>query len=80
MEERMATLNIKTVPDSLYRKLLARAKKQRRSVSQEVIHILAEAVETPTPLSILTLRGLGKQVWRDVDAAAHVARERHSWE
>lgn len=79
MEEHMATLNIKTVPDSLYRKLLVRAKKQRRSVSQEVIHILAEAVETPAPLSILALKGLGKDVWRGVDPAAHVARERRSW-
>ncbi len=79
MEERMATLNIKTVPDSLYRKLLARARKQRRSLSQEVIHILAEAVETPVPLSILALKGLGKEVWQGVDPAAHIARERRSW-
>jgi plasmid stability protein len=80
MEEDMATLNIKAVPDSLYRKLQARAKKERRSVAQEVIHILAEAVETPAPLSILALKGLGKETWQGVDPTTHVARERRSWE
>ena len=76
----MATLNIKSMPDSLYRKLQARAKKERRSVAQEVIRLLAEAVETPAPLSILALKGLGKDAWRDVNPSTHVARERHSWE
>jgi plasmid stability protein len=38
-------LNIKNLPDALYRKLQARAKRQHRSVAQEVTHILAQAVE-----------------------------------
>jgi hypothetical protein len=80
LEEDMATLNIKNMPDSLYRKLQARAKKERRSVAQEVIHLLAEAVEAPAPLSILTLKGLGKDAWQGVDPGTHVAQERQSWE
>lgn len=43
----MATLNIKGLPDSLYRKLQARARHERRSVAQEVTRILAEAVDDP---------------------------------
>jgi plasmid stability protein len=43
----MATLNVKNLPDSLYRKLQARAKRQRRSVAQEVTQILSEALEAP---------------------------------
>ena len=35
----MATLNVKNLPDPLYRKLQARARRQRRSVAQEVIHL-----------------------------------------
>ena len=35
----MATLNVKNLPDGLYRKLQARAKRQRRSVAQEVTQI-----------------------------------------
>jgi plasmid stability protein len=76
----MATLNIKNLPDKLYRKLQARAKRERRSVAQEVTQLLAEALETPEPLSILALKGLGKEHWRAVDAVEHVEKERASWD
>ena len=76
----MATLNIKGLPDGLYRKLQVRAKRERRSVAQEVTRILSDAVETPKPLSILDLQGLGKDLWRNLDAAAHVKRERDAWD
>lgn len=76
----MATLNVKNVPDPLYRKLQARARRERRSVAQEVIHLLSQAVETSPPLSLRELRGLGKTAWQDVDAAAHVSAERRGWD
>jgi plasmid stability protein len=76
----LATLNVKNFPDDLYRKLKARAKRQRRSVAQQVTQLLSEALETPDALSILDLRGLGKEHWRGTDAAAHVERERASWD
>lgn len=75
----MATLNVKEFPDDLYAHLKARAERERRSVAQEVIHLLAGAVATPEPLSILALRGLGKEHWTGVDATAHVESERASW-
>ena len=76
----MATLNVKNVPDGLYRKLQTRARRQRRSVAREVIHLLNEALAAPKPVSILELRGLGKELWQDNDAAAHVVRERNAWD
>lgn len=76
----MATLNVKNLPDALYRKLQVRAKRQRRSVAQEVTQILSEVLEIPKPLSILELQGLGKEHWQDVDAATHVERERSTWD
>jgi plasmid stability protein len=76
----VATLNIKNLPDGLYKKLQARARRQRRSVSQEVIHILTQATERPKALSILSLRGLGKDVWQGIDGADHVEAERRSWD
>ena len=80
----MATLNIKNLPDRLYKKLQARAKRERRSVAQEVTHLLDRALETPAPLSILELRGLGKEHWQGVAsggaAGAHVQRERAAWD
>ena len=76
----MAVLNIKNLPDALYKKLQARAKREHRSVAQEVTHLLSDALETAKPLSILELKGLGKEHWREIDAAKHVERERASWD
>ncbi len=76
----MSILNIKNFPDELYEKLRVRAKTERRSVSQEVIHLLSETLEPHEPASILELRGLGKTVWADLDPARLVAEERDSWD
>jgi len=71
---------VKKLPDALYRKLQKRARDRRRSVAQEVTCILEEAVNRQEPLSILGLRGLGKEKWRGVDAAVHVDAERRAWD
>ena len=76
----MAVLNIKSVPDSLYRKLQARAKRERRSVAQEVIRILDQALSEAAPLSILELQGLGKEVWAGINADKYVRTERQAWD
>lgn len=76
----MATLNIKNFPNSLYRKLKGRARRERRSMAQEVTHLLEQALEEPEPLSIVELEGLGEDLWRAEDATRHVARERDSWD
>ena len=76
----MSVLNIKNFPDKLYEKLRKRAKKEHRSVSRQVIHLLSETLEPSEPTSILEIRGLGKSLWADLDAARHVAEERDSWD
>lgn len=76
----MATLNVKNLPDGLYRRLKARARRHHRSVAQEITHLLAEALEEAEPLSLLDLRGLGKDVWAGTDAARRVAEERRAWD
>ena len=76
----MATLNIKNLPNSLYKKLQVRAKRERRSVAQEVTQLLSDALEASRPLSILELQGLGKEHWQGIDATAHLRRERDSWD
>ncbi len=73
-------LNVKNLPDALYRKLQASARRERRSVAQEVTQILSSALEAPKPRSILDLRGLGKEHWKGIDAVAHVERERDAWD
>ncbi len=79
-EPDMATLNLKNLPDRLARKLRARARQNRRSVAQEVTHILEQALEAPAALSILELQGLGKEIWAGIEAAGHVEAERRSWD
>jgi len=74
----MAVLNIKNLPDSLYRKLRARAKRQHRSVAQEVTHLLSDALETPKPLSILDLKGWAKSTGEELTHRT-CERERASW-
>lgn len=76
----MATLNIKNVPEKLYSRLKARARRERRCLSQEVLHILDAATRQSEPLSILELRGLGKEIWKGIDPAAHIDEERRSWD
>ena len=76
----MATLNIKNLPDALYRRLQDRAKRERRSVAQEVTGILEEALNEPSQRSIMELQGLGREVWEGTDASEHVESERRAWE
>ncbi|MEO8197894.1 MAG: hypothetical protein ABI689_14350 [Thermoanaerobaculia bacterium] len=75
----MATLNIKNLPDGLYRRLRRRAKERHRSTAQEVTHILSAALEEPEMHSLLELRGLGRSAWQGTDSAHHVEDERGSW-
>jgi plasmid stability protein len=76
----MATLNIKNMSDALYKKLKARAKKENRSLSQEVTRILTDAVDEPAKLNIMGLRGLGKDLWKGIDPAKYIEEERNSWD
>lgn len=76
----MATLNIKNFPDTLYGRLQERADKERRSLSQEVIRLLEQAVAAPEASSVLELKGLGKELWKGMDAARHVEEERNAWD
>jgi plasmid stability protein len=76
----VATLNVKNLPDALYEKLKARAKRERRSVAQEVANLLSAALDTPPPLSIMDLQGLGKELWQGVDTVTHVETERAAWD
>ena len=52
----MATLNIKNLPDRLHAQLQERAQRERRSVTQEVMHLLDAALNASAQLSILELR------------------------
>jgi plasmid stability protein len=75
----VATLNVKKVPEALYERLRSRARRQRRSVSQEVLRIISRALSEEPELSITELRGLGREVWDEADPLEYVRKERDSW-
>jgi len=76
----VATLNIKSFPDKLYTKLQKQAKHDRRSLAQEIIHILDLAISEPAQLSIMDMQGLGNEIWQGVDASKYIAKERQAWD
>jgi plasmid stability protein len=76
----VATLNVKNLPDALYRRLRKRARESHRSTAQEVTHILSVVLAEPDAHSILALRGLGREAWQGLDAGRHVADERAAWD
>lgn len=76
----MPTLNIKNFPERLYSRLRSLAHQEHRSVAQQVIRLLSQAVEADEPRSLLELKGLGKECWREIDADRHVKEERFAWD
>lgn len=76
----MAVLNIKNLPDELYEALRARARAERRSLSQEVVRILEREVGRPRKHKVSELKGLGKDLWRKVGVERYLERERRSWD
>lgn len=76
----MATLSVKDFPDDVYAEIRALARREHRSIAQQVVHLLQRATRAEGAHSILELRGLGREAWADADAARHVASERDSWD
>lgn len=76
----MATLNVKSFPDALYKRLQENALREHRSVSQEVVHLLETALAESKIPSVLEFEGLGAEVWEGIDAAEYVDSERRSWD
>jgi plasmid stability protein len=74
----MAILNVKNFPGTLYERLRTRARLEHRSIAQEVIHLLTIALDHGSAVSVLSIRGTGRGLYGD--AAAHVERERGSWD
>jgi hypothetical protein len=76
-------MNVKLTPhsESLLREYLARGgHRTPEEVIERALETLAEkepATETLT--SILQLQGLGKEIWKGIDAQDYVDRERAAW-
>lgn len=75
----MAVLNVKGIPDRLYKTLKRRAEQEHRSIAQEVVHVLSQYLQTPPRHSITELRGLGKKVWEGIRVDRYLRAERDAW-
>ena len=75
----LPTLNIRNVPEDLYRDLRLMAERDSCTVDEEALRLLVTAVAPGERGSILELRGLGKQIWNGIDAATYVDEERGAW-
>jgi plasmid stability protein len=76
----VVTLNIKNFPDELHAALAERAEQEGRSVAQEIIALLEEAVQERSSHSILEVAGLGADYWNATHATVHVDEERRAWD
>ncbi len=75
----MAVLNVKKVPEGLYKALKRRAQQEHRSMAQEVVYVLSQYLQAPPRRSIVGLRGLGKEIWKGVDPKTYIERLRDEW-
>jgi plasmid stability protein len=68
----MANLQVKDIDDNLYRALKIRAKSKRRSVSQEVIHLIEEYLNQPEDTRIDSTKQFLSLSWESKkDESAH---------
>ena len=72
-----------TMETNTYQNLLMQAQKLNPLEQLRLLETLAGAMRRQSALqtrhSILELQGLGKEIWRDVDAQSYVNEERNSW-
>lgn len=78
----MPTLNIKGFPEELYKVLGELAKKERRSLKSEVIYLLEQSIclHQKEKISLMELKGLGKEKWKKAKLTKYINEERDSWE
>jgi hypothetical protein len=55
------------------------SREERLRLIQELEARTADQPASKPERSILELRGLGKEIWRGIDAQEYVRRERDSW-
>ena len=41
--------------------------------------VIMKKVEAKKPISLRDLKGLGKEIWKDVDVEDYIKKERESW-
>lgn len=61
------------------RELLRISKGDILQVYEKDDEIVMKKVKSTEPLSLKDLKGLGKEIWKDVDVEEYIRKERESW-
>ncbi len=61
------------------RELLGISKGDILQVYEKDDEIVMKKVESKKPLSLKNLKGLGREIWKDVDVEEYINKERESW-
>ncbi len=73
-----------TTPNIAYNQILNLTKRLGRGEQLQLLETLTQWLQhTPkiqTARSIMELRGLGKDIWQNIDVDAYINQERDSWD
>lgn len=61
------------------RDLLGISKGDTLAVYRKDNEIVMKKIEAKKPLSLKNLKGLGKEIWEDIDVEEYIKKERESW-
>jgi len=61
------------------RELLGISKGDTLQVYKKNHEIIMKKADVKKPLSLKNLKGLGKEIWKDVDVEEYIKKERESW-
>ncbi len=61
------------------REILGISKGDTLQVYERDNEIVMKKLEIKKPLSLKNLKGLGKEIWRDIDVEEYIKKERESW-
>lgn len=61
------------------RELLGISKGDTLQVYKKNHEIVMKKIEAQKPLSLKNLKGLGKEIWKDIDVDEYIKKERESW-
>ena len=75
----MATITINNLPEDIYHFLKQNAEKNKRDIQEEIILLLKKIVNEKKNYQITQLRGLGKEIWKNIDVEDFIKKEREKW-
>ncbi len=71
----MASHSYKEILDNIQKM----APSEQFQLLEELVKLLRGQISPRSRRSILELRGLGKEIWRDIKVEDYISRERNSW-